>query len=119
MGMTLAKLKKIVDFSVKHERNPEEVEVVINVKLPYVTCGSRPGVSIKHAGMGFDWEAGQFRIEPENKLIEVRYNGPQMISEPYEKRYHCPKCGHLIAIGRKETDIRFCSSCGQEVKWYA
>ena len=115
--MNLAELKNIVDSSVKHEKHPDKIKVLINVKLPYVTCGSRPGVDVKQASMEFDWEAGQFRIEPECKLIEVRYSGPQMISEPHERCCHCPNCDHLIAIGRKHNDIRFCSRCGQEVKW--
>lgn len=45
--------------------------VVISVEDSRNTVGSRPYTKVRSVGMGFDWEAGQFRIEPENKLMEV------------------------------------------------
>ena len=47
---------------------PEDPDVVISIKLPYVTVGRRPSVAVKSVTMGFDWEAGQFILFPEEDL---------------------------------------------------
>ena len=36
----------------------------------------------------------------------------------WNENYFCPKCEHMLSKNRKKkTDIRFCSRCGQAVKW--
>lgn len=97
-------------------RKPEDIDVVITTELPYATLGQRPCTGVRCVGMGFDWEAGQFRITPEDKLIAVKHDVPQHVME-WRGNYHCPKCEHMLSAKRKKTDIRFCSRCGQAVKW--
>lgn len=113
--MTLNKLKSAVDTALQYERHPENVDVVITTKLPYATCGQLPYAGVKYVGMGFDWEAGQFRIEPIEDLICIKHDIPQTVVE-YRGTYCYPKCERILGK-RKNTDIRFCSKCGQAVKW--
>lgn len=117
MGMTLAELKNAIDTTLRFEKNPDNVNVVITTELPFATCGQRPCVGVRCVGMGFDWEAGQFRITPDEKLMAVKHDVPQPVME-WNENYHCPKCEHMLSKNRKKkTDIRFCSKCGQAVKW--
>ena len=97
-------------------RKPEDIDVVITIELPFMSCGQRPCTGVKYVGMGFDWEAGQFRITPDDKLMAIKHNVPQLVVEGCES-YHCPKCEHMLSKKRKNTAIRFCSHCGQAVKW--
>ena len=113
--MNLKELQSAICTALQFEKVPENVEVVITTQLPYATCGQRPGTGVKYVGMGFDWESGQFRIEPKEKLMEVKNNVPQGVLE-WRGNYHCPRCERLLS-SRKNTDIQFCYHCGQWVKW--
>lgn len=115
MGMKLNELKSAVDMALQYERHPENVEVVITTKLPYATCGQLPCAGVKYVGMGFDWEAGQFRIKPMEDLMCIKHDIPQAVVE-YCGTYCCPKCEKTLGK-RKDTDIRFCSKCGQALNW--
>ena len=116
MRMKLTRLADAVSVAMQHERHPENVDVVITTQLPYATCGQLPCTGIASVGMGFDWEAGQFRITPEEKLMCVKHDVPQKVIA-WEGVYCCPKCEHQLAVKRKNASIRFCYSCGQAVKW--
>ena len=114
--MKLTQLASAVNSALEHERRPEEINVVITTALPYITCGQLPCADVRCAGMGFDWEAGQFRITPAEALMAVKHDVPQRVIERHEN-YHCPKCEHMLSGKRKNKDIRYCSKCGQAVKW--
>lgn len=114
--MTLNELKSAVDTALQYERHPENVDVVITTKLPYATYGQLPYAGVKCVGMGFDWEAGQFRITPAEDLMCIRHDVPQMVME-YRGNYFCPKCEYMISKGRKYDAVRFCCKCGQSVRW--
>ena len=116
MGMTLTELKNAIDTALQFERNPDNIDVVITTVLPYMTCGQRPCMDVRYVGMGFDWEHGQFRIEPKEKLMAIKHDEPQMVME-YRGNYHCPKCEYMISQRKKLDAIRFCGKCGQAVKW--
>lgn len=115
--MKLTQLYNAINNSLLYERNPADIDVVITTTLPYATCGQRPCTGVRSVGMGFDWEAGQFRITPQEPLMCVKHDAPQVVRE-WRGAYHCPKCERLFGK-RKDTDIRFCSKCGQAVKWDA
>ena len=117
MGMTLARLAEIVQQTVQMEKHPERVEVVISTEVPYMTCGQKPCTGVRCVGMGIDWEANQFRITPEEKVMCLKDNVPQKVLE-WEGRYHCPKCEHMLSK-KKDKDIRYCSRCGTGVRWDA
>ena len=114
--MKLTELIGSINSALQFEKHPENIEVVISTELPYITCGQRPCTGVKYVGMGFDWEYGQFRITPEEKLMCIKHDTPQMVME-WRGYYHCPKCEYMISKGRKADGIRFCSKCGQAVKW--
>ena len=52
-------------------KQDKESQVVITIENFEANLGGRPYEKVQSVGLGFDWEAGQFRIEPENKLMEV------------------------------------------------
>ena len=113
----LAELKRIIDFTIEHLQNhqsPEETNVLIT--LSETSMGARASSEIKYAGMGMDWEHGQFRIEP-TKSIVSRGNAFKDIKSvecrPYEGRnfYFCPRCQ-----GKITKDDTFCRYCSQQLK---
>jgi hypothetical protein len=65
--MKLSELHRIVNLY-HRDGHYEDPEVMILIKLPYNTVGSRPMVPVKNISMGFDWEAGKFIITPEEDI---------------------------------------------------
>ena len=66
LSQLVSALNSIIESS---NRSLEDIEVVIDIKEPVITAGARPCTGVKSVSMGFDWEAGQLRITPENDLI--------------------------------------------------
>jgi hypothetical protein len=60
--MKVHELKRIL------ERIDDYEQVMVLIKLPYSTVGSRPMVPVKFANSGFDFEAGKFIIIPDEDL---------------------------------------------------
>ena len=113
--MNLKKLKDIVDFSTMQSKckDPEEISVVITLEESSVGC--RAYSEICHAGMGFDWESNQFRIQPRKKLVTQghTFNDPMpIIVKQYNGRnfYKCPKCPNKVT----KSD-NFCRHCSQKL----
>jgi len=115
--MTLVELKKFVDFAVEHSDKPEDIKVVITLANPSV--GSRAYSEINYVGLGFDYEHGQFRIEPEDKLRKegrTLDDVDRMIvfQYLYDKKttfsYHCPNCEEKLP-----KTAHFCTKCGKRV----
>lgn len=79
--MKLSQLVDAVNTIARYESHPEKIDVVITTKLPYATCGQRPCASVRCVGMGFDFEAGQFRITPNEELMAIKHNVPQPVME--------------------------------------
>lgn len=68
-------------------------------------------------GKKANWIGFGCDITPDEKLMAVKHDAPQPVIE-WNGNYHCPKCEYMLSKNRKKkTDIRFCSKCGQEVKW--
>ena len=113
--MNLLQLKSAIDTALKVEKNAENINVVITTKVPYITCGQRPYTDIAGVGMGFDWEAGQFRITPQEDLMAVKHDVPQKVLK-WSDMYFCPKCEYALSA-TKNKNIKFCRNCGQELAW--
>lgn len=113
--MNLLQLKNAIDTALKVEKNAENINVVITTKVPYITCGQRPCTDVACVGMGFDWEAGQFRITPQEDLMAVKHDVPQKVLK-WSDMYFCPKCEYALSV-TKSNSIKFCSKCGQAVKF--
>ena len=114
--MNLKELKDAVDFALDHGCDGSE-EVRITLSGP--TVGARASANVQSANLGFDWEYGQFRIEP---AVSLRADG-RTLEDPleticaeyiYDKRreivHHCPNCGNIV----KKTH-KYCSTCGQKI----
>ena len=115
--MKLSRLFDLIQHALLSEgKRAADIEVVIDTELPYATVGQRPCTAVKSAGMGFDWEAGQFRIEPEDRLMAIEDAVPQMVAD-WSGVYCCPKCDHVLSKGKRKIGVRYCSQCGQAVKW--
>lgn len=59
--MKLSELKKIIDRCVELSSHTDD-EVVVEIRLPYSTIGSKPCTQVKSANSGFDWDKGKFMI---------------------------------------------------------
>ena len=71
--MTVERLRDILNELAENPywKQDKESQVVITIENFEANLGERPYEKVQSVGLGFDWEAGQFRIEPENKLMEV------------------------------------------------
>lgn len=105
--MTVRELFNRLHFAL--DRGFEDSEVLITLKDPSV--GARANVGIDYAGMGFDHEAGQFRLEPDEHLYKsLRMDEPAGVSK-LENFYICNKCLRKVA-----KDDRYCRHCGQKLR---
>lgn len=115
--MDLKELKAIVDFTIEHlqsHQNPEEIQVLIT--LSESSIGARAASGVKFAGLGFDWEHNQFRLEPIKKLVAKGNNltdVKEVWCKEYDGRkfYFCPRCQEKIA----KNDM-YCRYCSQKLK---
>ena len=71
--MTVERLRDILNELAENPywKQDKESQVVITIENFEASLGGRPYEKVQSVGLGFDWEAGQFRIKPENKLMEV------------------------------------------------
>ena len=116
-NMNLKELKDNVDFYMENGHADEEV--VITLDEPSV--GSRASCKVACVFCGFDWERGQVRIEPENKLVnkgnslhdEKEMHLLKCIYDKITKIVcHCPSCD--LKVDRQD---KFCRRCGQKLKY--
>ena len=82
--MKLSELHRIVNLY-HRDGHHEDPEVMILIKLPYTTVGSRPMVAVKSINMGFDWEAGKFIIAPEEDLTPSDRDFAKQMKEMQER----------------------------------
>ena len=115
--MTLTELAEKVQTAVQTEPYPERVRVVIPVDLPYQTAGATPIVEVDRTGIGFDWNAGTFRIVPRQRVMPIKYNVPQLVVKSQDSHL-CPKCTRILAKKRIDEDVMFCKYCGTAIKWH-
>lgn len=115
--MNLLELKKIIDYTIKNlhsYQHPQEIPVLIT--LSESSIGSRAASGIKYAGLGFDWERGQFRLEPTKTLVTKgnALNDKKSVKcKQFEGRnfYFCPRCDSKIA-----KNDSYCRDCGQKLR---
>lgn len=107
--MDLLELNTNVDKIIKYlpkTFTPEKVPVYITLSEP--SLGGRAFTSISCITMGGDWEHGQFRIEPEDKL--VRESTVKAIYEIEPDEYVCSKCGCFL-----QDNFKYCPKCGGKI----
>lgn len=115
--MNLKELKTIVDLTIKHlqsNQKPEEIQVLIT--LSESSIGARASSGLKYAGLGFDWEHNQFRLESSKALVSKGNSLSDVKSvdcRNYEGRnyYFCPKCQQKIS-----KNDSYCRYCSQKLK---
>ncbi len=76
---------KVFELKAILEHTNDENEVMIAVKLPYVTVGAIPMVPVKYATNGFDWESGKFIIRPEEELTPADRDFAKQMKEMQDK----------------------------------
>jgi hypothetical protein len=84
--MKFSELHRIVNLY-HRDRHYEDPEVMILIKLPYNTVGSRPMVPVKNISMGFDWEAGKFIITPEEDITPSDRGFAKQMHDMQERAY--------------------------------
>jgi hypothetical protein len=112
--MELQRLKQLIDKTMEVDENNKYLSVVVTLSEPSI--GSRSMVGVKQANAGFDWEKGQFRLEPDENIVKYG-NSKENIIKPREKEYNnrkylsCKICNAKVA-----KDDRYCKRCGQKIK---
>lgn len=66
--MRLSELHRLVNLFYQPDQPHRDQDVVVQVKLPYVTIGGTPCVGVKQASSGFDWDAGKFMLITDEPL---------------------------------------------------
>ena len=115
--MNLKELKNTIDFTIERLHDYEDLnEIPVLITLSDKSIGSRASSIITYAGMGIDWEHGQFRIEPAkhlvskgNSLVDIK----SIVCRPFDSRnyYYCPRCE-----GKASKDDKYCRHCSQRLK---
>lgn len=117
--MTLQHLKAIIDSVIVNLREYEsagDIPVLIDLAEPSV--GAMASSSVTYAGMGIDWEHGQFRLSTKDKLVRQghTYND---IKSPTQREFNgrtylvCSRCGGGTRVSK---DDNFCKHCGQRLQ---
>jgi hypothetical protein len=115
--MNLEQLKRIIDGTIgdlKGYENPSEIPVLIS--LSNGSVGARSSCEVSHVEIGFDWESGQFRIEPSMRLVKLGTSftdiqTPRVEEFDGRKYYFCMRCESKIS-----KDDKFCRYCSQKLK---
>ena len=116
-GINLGELKECIDNLCKFQ--PLDSPVLITTSDSSI--GARAAVGVFMVCNGFDWEHGQIRIEPVEKLIKYGKDRDDIIA-PHESVYEypngrkhtsfsCKRCGSIL-----KKDGRYCGYCGQRYK---
>ena len=114
--MTLNELEVYVKNLI--ENGHGEDSVVITLSQPSV--GVRASVGISGLYTGFDWEAGQIHIEPDQKITSYNKDRDEIIPMRV-KEYDCPGCRKTVIRScpkceeHLKKDAKYCSRCGQRV----
>lgn len=114
--MHLDEFKVIIDRANSNLYNKKPSEISVLITLSESSMGARASSDIKYANMGFDWESGQFRIEP-SKLLVTKGNSltdiRSVVCRQYNGRnyYFCPRCDEKIS----KSDF-YCRRCSQRLK---
>jgi hypothetical protein len=112
--MELKRLKQLIDKTIEVDEDNKYLNVVITLSEPSV--GGRMMTNVSHANAGFDWERGQFRIEPEEKIVRFG-KSKEDVNTPIEKNYYgkvyfsCKVCN--VKVSKND---RYCKRCGQKLK---
>jgi len=115
--LNLLELKTNVDYIINNLRDYQDPkDIIVAITLSESSIGSRAFARIYSVGMGFDWESGQFRIEPQDSLVRegnTFKDVKKVECKPFEGRnyYFCPRCE-----GKISNDDKFCRYCGQKLK---
>jgi len=114
--MDLEELKTIVDDTISHLNTIDDAkDISVLITLSENSIGGRASCSIKYACLGFDWEHGQFRIEPTKNLVKMGNtitDTKEVITREYngKKYYKCPRCEMIVA--KKD---KYCRACSQKL----
>lgn len=66
--MKLLDLKEKIDRIFAVDRRASEIEVVIDISLPYATVGGSPCAKVRDIFKGIDWDNGKLFICPKEDL---------------------------------------------------
>lgn len=113
------KLKELYEISKSLiEQGKEEDDVLITLSEPSI--GGRASTPINYVYAGFDWEHGQIRISPKDKLIrkckdrDEPMNTKVIEHNSLNRKSIIRKCAICGSYLRK--DDKYCSRCGQAIK---
>ena len=114
--MNLSELKTIIDSTVNNLRDYQDSKSIpVLITLSDKSIGARSSSRVDFAGMGFDWEHGQFRLEPSKRLGIMGYKSKDVM--PYVCELHQGKNYYFCAYceSRVAKNDKFCKHCGQRM----
>lgn len=93
-----------------------ENDTPVLITLSDSSVGGRASCRVSGIYTGFDWEAGQLRIEPEEKIFKniLRMNEPIGIIREECGNVSFNACGRCHM--RIAKDDRYCRHCGQRLR---
>ena len=114
--MNLQELKDSVNSIYEHLPkyiNPEKISIKITLDEPSI--GARASTELRCLYEGIDWESGQIRLEPTDKIIRKVYKYNETYKEERQdknrKTHYCRNCMTIVGVKDK-----FCKHCGRKFK---
>lgn len=115
--MTFGELQHAVDIFIS--RGVDACSPVL-VTTADPVMGGRGSVEVQFITSGMDWERGQIRIEPAEKLLTMsqveqkNFTVPQRAGKIGTKTYvcYCEKC-----TTRFQRAYTYCPCCGRKILW--
>lgn len=106
-------LKSYIDSC--YQSNKDIMDSSLIITTADSSIGARAGVKVNSVHVGFDWEAGQFRIEPAEPLVRssLTRDTPKDIVK-WKDGYFCPKCNGSL-MKKEVKNSHYCSCCGQRL----
>lgn len=66
----MMKLSKLLEMIEGFNSKILDLDVVVQIEMPFITIGPIPTAPVIGCNVGFDWNAGKFIIVPETPLME-------------------------------------------------
>ena len=110
-------LKELIDsLNFIKDKNVDFLNSPVLITLSSNSVGARAACTIRNVSVGFDWEHGQIRIEPNGKLIKKEFSRDikkevKSMEFSGQKFTACPIC--ILKVSKQDS---YCRHCGQRLK---
>ncbi len=109
--ITVKELKDTIDAILLNKRVEPDSPVLIT--LAEKSIGPTASCSVCSASVGFDWEHGQFRLEPSKSLVTKENTHTALLKCEVIEDVHIYWCGHCVHKVNKNDC--YCKVCGRKL----